>query len=227
MRALAPTLCAALVACAGRPVSPRSGMTSVIRNSAVAGSPDEAFGAQVRITDASNARRYGEVLACDERHLYVRLNLPERDLPYDAIAWGDVAEVLVWLPGAAGGAGYATWTILGTISTISHGWFAVYTAGVWIGVGTPASVAAGNPSLQVGDCRAVRAYARFPQGLPEAFRARHYPAPSAPSSIAPPSTAPPSAAPWSGDTPLAPTLDAPPAPPPPASPPDDAGAPAP
>ena len=61
------------------------------------------------------------------------------------------------------------WTLLGTLSTGSHGFFLILSAPVWILTGTVAAV---NQSRQPvltyprQGWAGWRAYARFPQGLP-------------------------------------------------------------
>ncbi len=192
MRLAALAITAGLAGCA--PMQ-RIGSTSAVRSAASAHSPDEAFGAQVRVIDDSNTRYHGEAIACDERRVYLRLNVADdaRE-PYVAVDWRDVAAVDVALPGY--GWAYGIWTALGTVSTISHGYFGLLTHAAWLGVGIPTSVAGGNPSLSAADCRALQAYLRFPQGLPESFRASHFAPTHAPPSAPPAAPRPPSDAPW-------------------------------
>lgn len=61
----------------------------------------------------------------------------------------------------------ATWTALGTLSTISHGFGLILSGPVWILGG---SAVAGNqsykPIFENPDTEVLRRYARFPQGLP-------------------------------------------------------------
>ncbi|MEP7226796.1 MAG: hypothetical protein ABI785_05505 [Gemmatimonadales bacterium] len=64
----------------------------------------------------------------------------------------------------------ALWTVLGTLSTISNGWFLIFTAPMWI-VGGSLSVgsesrAPERKSPQLG-WEDLASYARFPQGMPE------------------------------------------------------------
>lgn len=226
MRSAALVVAAALAGCSS---AQRIGARSVVRSAASASSPNEAFGAQVRVTDGAN-RYHGEAIACDERRIYVRLNVADDEgEPYIAVDWRDVAEVDVALPGT--GWAYGVWTALGTVSTISHGYFGAFTHGLWLSVGIPASVAGSNPSIAAADCRAIRPYLRFPQGLPETFRASHYARVAPPSGPQPPGDTPwslPAAAPPEAPA-SAPAAPAPPAAPvPPAAPaPPDAGEPSP
>ena len=64
----------------------------------------------------------------------------------------------------------ALWTVLGTLSTISNGWFLIFTAPMWI-VGGSLSVGSESraperksPQLSWEE---LAPYARFPQGMPE------------------------------------------------------------
>jgi hypothetical protein len=72
----------------------------------------------------------------------------------------------------------AGWTVLGTLSTISHGWFLVATVPLWVIVGTvSAAVASGAgihryPEMSWSD---LALYARFPEGLPPEVRSRGLP----------------------------------------------------
>ncbi len=191
------------------------GARYVVRSAASVASPNEAFGAQVRVIDASNMRYHGEAIACDERRVYVRLNVTDSDRdPYVAVDWDEVATVDVALPGM--GWAYGLWTALGTLSTISHGWFAAATHAAWLGVGIPSSVAGSNPHISAADCRALQAYLRFPQGMPDGFRASHFAGtgavlstePAVPPSAQPPSQ-PPSNAPWAVAPEPTPAPDAP------------------
>lgn len=59
-------------------------------------------------------------------------------------------------------------TTVGSISTISHGFFLVFTLPAWLAAGIPATVHEGRSSAASGgptDPR-LREFARFPQGLP-------------------------------------------------------------
>ena len=59
------------------------------------------------------------------------------------------------------------WTVLGTLSTLSHGGFLVLTAPLLWGVGGGAATASESHSGVEESLRDARKYARFPQGLPE------------------------------------------------------------
>jgi hypothetical protein len=76
--------------------------------------------------------------------------------------------------------GIAAWTVLGSLSTISHGFFLIFSLPVWLASGIGASAneshrglfvcpanTHSNPPISMTSCLIdAAAYARFPQGLP-------------------------------------------------------------
>ena len=65
------------------------------------------------------------------------------------------------------------WTILGVVSTLSHGFVLVLSAPVWGIVGVNATASASKaPRVESTDPSLLRMYARFPQGLPSGVDAR-------------------------------------------------------
>ena len=68
------------------------------------------------------------------------------------------------------------WTILGTASTLSHGFFLVFTAPTWLAVGIPSSIEEGSKVVKVDgpDTPQLWQFARYPAGMP-----RPAPAPAA------------------------------------------------
>jgi hypothetical protein len=62
------------------------------------------------------------------------------------------------------------WTVLGILSTGSHGFFLLLTAPMWAIAGTVAtSVASYAPRIILTDLVALQPFARFPQGFPPGF----------------------------------------------------------
>jgi hypothetical protein len=60
-----------------------------------------------------------------------------------------------------------TWSALGGVSALSHGWFLVLSLPVWVIVGTTTSASVSKePRVESVDGAVLRPYARFPQGLP-------------------------------------------------------------
>jgi hypothetical protein len=124
-----------------------------------------------RVTVEARARSVtGELLAVDRANLWVLEGDDAGDHPV-AIPRRDVRQVGVQaLP--SGGIVTNPWTIAGTLSTFSHGYFLIFSAPVWaiVGFGTGIDEGVSNdlhvdrPSLD-----SLSQYARFPQGLPPGF----------------------------------------------------------
>ena len=65
------------------------------------------------------------------------------------------------------------WTILGGVSTLTHGFVLVLTAPVWAIAGSAATASASKaPRVESTDPSLLRMYARFPQGLPRELDVR-------------------------------------------------------
>jgi len=108
----------------------------------------------------------GELLAVAPEGVYLLSSDGTRLVPAD-----DVKQVSVELYGS-GGILMAVWTVLGTVSTVSHGWFLALTAPTWIAVGASTAGAAGlNNDLDVppNKVSSLCQFARFPAGLPASW----------------------------------------------------------
>ncbi|MEP7228189.1 MAG: hypothetical protein ABI785_12555 [Gemmatimonadales bacterium] len=73
---------------------------------------------------------------------------------------------------AAQTGGLTAWAVVGTLSTLSNGWFLIFTAPMWI-IGGPFAVGSESraperksPPRAWGE---LALFARFPQGMPEGF----------------------------------------------------------
>ena len=65
------------------------------------------------------------------------------------------------------------WTVLGAVSTLSHGFVLVLSAPVWAIAGSLATASASKtPRVESTDPLLLRMYARFPQGLPPGLDVR-------------------------------------------------------
>jgi hypothetical protein len=131
----------------------------------------EAYGAWVYIEYAPVSRvllAEGELLAIDSDSLFVLSHSGLIAIASDQLvmlkldAYESNSEQL------------ASWTVLGTISTLSHGLFLVATAPGWILLGSAATAAQSyNPREEYNsridpklELISLRKYARFPAGLP-------------------------------------------------------------
>lgn len=69
-----------------------------------------------------------------------------------------------------------TWTALGSAASLTHGFIAIYSLPIWLITGLSETISAeGRSQVQVEDQRdfpKLFQYARFPQGLPAAWRER-------------------------------------------------------
>jgi len=111
----------------------------------------------------------GELLAVEAQALVVASTPGFRRVPVTRIrSW-----TLSWYEAENGGV--IVYGLLGTLSTLSHGWFLVLTAPLLWMIPTPIMARAqsrqGHESGTLGDGRHLRlaAYARFPAGLPPGF----------------------------------------------------------
>lgn len=145
--------------------------------SVVEGSPVEDFpleqvptrGHVITVSVRGEPRLEGELIALDPDVLWLENEWGNlRAIPRSQIEY---VEVELYESDAAA---LATWTTLGTISTISHGFFIFLTGTAWLSSGIPASVS----ESERNDVLAVRhgleplfQFARFPQGMPHALRA--------------------------------------------------------
>lgn len=111
----------------------------------------------------------GELLAVDEDDVWIE---PVEGAALRRVARRDVALVTVYVRGEASG-GLAAWTVLGTLSTLSHGRFAVFSAPVWLAAGVPSAAlesSGARADVSGHGLDALFQFARYPQGLPDAIR---------------------------------------------------------
>lgn len=122
------------------------------------------FGSYIQVIDVGGAAHDGELIDV----------LPGRLSVFDGghiemLARAQVASALVLVHQTHQSA-YAVWTLLGALSTITHGFFLVLSAPVWITTGVTASVSESRRARLTYPDQArwedLRPYARFPQGLP-------------------------------------------------------------
>lgn len=191
-RALA--LFALLPAC-GAPILVH-GQRSPVREAQASDNPDEIFGETVSVT-VGPERYLGEVIDCDERSVFVRVHAAESS--WQRLPWGDDTRVEIVQGGT--GPAYLVWSLVGILSTLTHGYYAGLTSSAWGLAGSLTSSFNWNPRQPVGTCAGLHRFARFPQGMPPGFAARFGPpwpgdGPSAPATPA----ADPSA-PWSAPAP--------------------------
>lgn len=130
------------------------------------------FGGWIEITrSGSDSLVVGELLAVHEDSVFVLGPGAEPDLT--AVARADISDAEMFAYDARFGR-LAGWTAAGTLGTISHGLFLIFTGPIWIITGTSAaSIQSRQPRLRRSDddsWNAFRLYSRYPAGLPPAAR---------------------------------------------------------
>jgi hypothetical protein len=101
----------------------------------------------------------GELIAIDQTAFHVLTTAGLRSVPRASARRFTVVGF-----GNEGGA-LTGWSVAGGISTLSHGWFLVFTAPMWAVVGVIATRSEKHAGVWHDEAFARR-FARFPQGLP-------------------------------------------------------------
>lgn len=134
-------------------------------------SPEEAtktpYGSWIRI-ETSDGIRTGELLAVSEDRIFVRTASGPMAIPM-----GAAQKVVLWrFDGEE--ASLLMSSFVGTVSTVSHGFFLVLSAPVWIiGGAIATTVEADAGEIEDPNIRELRKWARFPQGLPARYARDH------------------------------------------------------
>ena len=167
-RALVLALVGPLAGCAGH-----YGTTN--RADAFTGNPDHEVrvedvpvrGFEIEIGTYQSRDVSGELIAVDARDVFVLEGTRLTIVPRSSVR---VVAIELY-PSGSGGA--ALWTVGGTLSTVSHGFFLLLTAPIWIATGTGQAISAARSNDRVmgpGGLDRLRSFARFPQGIPPGFR---------------------------------------------------------
>lgn len=161
-------LAAALaVACAPRPLLDRSVSRGEPALARVDDVPVCGFPVQLALADDGGTVK-GELLAVSSEAIFVA-----DGSGLVAVSSEVVREVRVELE-ARSGAAMGALTALGALSTLSHGFYLVFTLPIWLGTGIPTSVNEGRAASASGAPTDphLRDFARFPQGLPASWPPR-------------------------------------------------------
>ncbi|HTK82689.1 MAG TPA: hypothetical protein VL633_10385 [Bacteroidota bacterium] len=118
--------------------------------------------------DSSNITKKvsGELLAVEQDSVYILTYSGLRPMYRNDIARAKVA----FFEGDYGG--MRAWTLVGTLSTLSHGFYLLISAPLWILAGTVAVSAATHDQLieyPRHSWNEMKKYSRFPQGFPAAI----------------------------------------------------------
>ncbi len=153
--------------------------------------PTSANGSWVALKSRSGVVRSGELLAVEnDGMIYIQL-LPTLNPTAVSPDTLKSAHLVKFNPEASGIAGLA---FLGTLTTISNGWYLVFTAPAWILVGTGATTSRSHePHMVVPpkELNELKPYARFPAGMPAGFATTMPPPVVAKPKPAPPPGTPP------------------------------------
>ncbi len=137
--------------------------------------PVKGFPVDVDLYDGDGVR--GELLAADDAGLSVLTKTGTR-----RIAKSNVRKVSVEIYGSHAWE-IVGWTVVGAVSTLSHGFLLIVTAPTWLVVGL--TTAAGNAisndlSVDARHAMYLWQFARFPEGLPPGWRDAAPPLPMQP-----------------------------------------------
>lgn len=145
--------------------------------------PVKGFPAVALVGD-DRSRHDGELMAVDADYLWLAPAAGQ----LECIPVGLVREVEIEVhPSMVGWS--VLWSVLGTASTLTHGWWLIFSGSTWIatGLASGATLATGNDVVAAPkELPRLNEYARFPQGLPEALRGCPRSTPASPSGPAPP-----------------------------------------
>ncbi|MBX7101043.1 MAG: hypothetical protein K1X89_25225 [Myxococcaceae bacterium] len=129
--------------------------------------PVKGFPAVAFVGD-DQARHDGELMAVDVDYLWIAPAAGQ----LECIPVGLVRSVEIEVhPSMVGWS--VLWSVLGTASTLTHGWWLIFSGSTWVATGLASglTLASGNDVVAAPkELPRLNEYARFPQGLPEALR---------------------------------------------------------
>jgi hypothetical protein len=141
-----------------------------VRQPIAASSPDDAFGRQITLRTKSGRGIEGELVGCDVNDVYLLRNV-SGPAAYRTVGWDQVNGIRLegendeeFL--------FVAWTVLGAPVALAHGYWSIFTEPVWLAFTVPSTTIAMLPDQLPKRCAKLRAWARFPQGVPEAYRDR-------------------------------------------------------
>jgi hypothetical protein len=159
--AAAVAACALGVSGCGKNMLDRDVSEGTPKSVAIEDVPVKGFAVVVQLWGGEDVK--GELLAAGERGAWVLTEEGSRFVPRE-----DIDEVRVNVYSNVGWVTLA-WTIAGAGSTLTHGFFLLYTAPAWAAVGGTAALAEfGKGKAHASSRQAAYLYqfARFPAGLP-------------------------------------------------------------
>lgn len=157
-----PYLCVVLVACAGAPIDRSQhvgGQEELVRVAEV-----PVFGSLCEVETTDGAVVKGELLAVDEERIHVHSGAETRVILRSNARSIELRDLYT-----SPAIGLGVWTGAGTVSTLSHGWLAIISVPLWLGLGITSTVisAFGNDAKVLPpDFDQATQFARYPQGMP-------------------------------------------------------------
>ncbi|HUU02166.1 MAG TPA: hypothetical protein VM425_12045 [Myxococcota bacterium] len=127
---------------------------------------------KLKSSDSGHGKYSGELLAVDKESVWIMHAGRSADhaQPFP-IARSKIKKVEILDLYSSGEGGLGAWITLGTLSTASHGYFAIFSAPIWLLVGIPTTVAAAYANNMVAkpeDFHMLYQWACYPQGMPVA-----------------------------------------------------------
>jgi hypothetical protein len=112
----------------------------------------------------------GEFIGLSEENVYVEVQFGKKlyAVPRDEVK---TAQIVVFYPDGTGYLGL--WTLLGVLSTLSHGWGLILSAPIWLLFGIPSMIGRSYEpvfSYSKKELDKMSIYARYPQGVPMEIR---------------------------------------------------------
>jgi hypothetical protein len=112
----------------------------------------------------------GEFIGLSEENVYVEVQFGKKlyAIPRDEVK---EAQIVVFYPDGTGYLGL--WTLLGVLSTLSHGWGLILSAPIWLLFGIPSMIGRSYEpvfSYSKKELDKMSIYARYPQGVPMEIR---------------------------------------------------------
>lgn len=156
---LGAACCALVAACAGNPAP--SGWLPGPEDA-----PQDPYGAWIVVRENDTRETSGELIAVHEDSIFV-LTQSGR---LAGFAHGEIERARIAYYDAQWG-GLVAWTLVGSLATISNGYFALITFPLWLLVGSISAADESRAPLesvsQESEWVEMRTFARFPQGMPQ------------------------------------------------------------
>ncbi|MEO8707363.1 MAG: hypothetical protein ABI867_45465, partial [Kofleriaceae bacterium] len=136
------------------------------RRRSVAAAERTGYGGWIVVTMRDHAKVEGELIAIDPAYIYILAFLPAGPSLVN-VQTESIEDAELFAYEREGG--FGAWGIIGGLSTVSHGFFAVFTLPVWIissGLASALESRSVIATLSDAGMPGLAKWARFPQGIP-------------------------------------------------------------